>query len=148
MKKITTTLLLIGSIFGVSANANTLRVKTTLLCEQSDGDQWYQVAIVPSLAKSTYNILVVKNDADDESKKLLLDTAAQKRSQGRDQETIYSDLRSTVKLVVNKDSNAATFSMIGDGPRSIRNLELECFRNADLTYESSVGIEPRLGVGN
>jgi len=130
------------------ANGATITVKTQYSCEQEDGDQWYSVGLVPSLAPSGYNLLVVYNNEDNGRKTLLADTAAtvSKSTSG----LVYENKLKTLRLVISKVRSDYTgkFSMIKDGPGSFSNLHLDCFYKNDISYNQKIGIQPRISVGN
>jgi hypothetical protein len=124
-------------------------VKTEVYCEQKDdADKWYAVGIIPSIAKSGKNIIIVKNTYDDDQKILIADkqvfTSNSKIS------TVYKDKFQTIELAFKKkNSKVGTLSMLFDGSGSFANLELDCYHDGRyISYESATGIEPRLGVGN
>lgn len=129
----------------VSAQANT-SVKAAYVCEQEDGDQWYSVGLVPSLAPSKYNIVVVYNNEDDGTKTRLEDSAASLHANG--QGLIAYNKSSTMKLEIAtlENGSVGALTMLADGPGSAK-IDLICYTDSDISYDSLVEAEPRISVG-
>ena len=129
-----------------SAQASQTTVKTAYTCEQDDGDQWYSVGLVPSLAPSKFNMLVVFNNEDTGSKTRLEDSAAHFKTFGRGLIAFNKD--ATMKLEMGSLENGASgaLKILVDGPGS-KTIELICYQDSEITYDSQSQAEPRISVG-
>lgn len=149
MKNIIMSLLILGGLQTVSAAETTYQ--TAITCEQSDGDQWYSVGLVStgySNGGVGTNLVVVYNNTDDGSKKLMADIPVSLKVRGKNK--IYSDSFSTMKLVIrNQGQDLVGFlSLIGEVPNSIHQMRMDCFKNSEITFDTQIELEPRLSVGN
>ncbi len=149
MKNVIISLLILSGLQTVNASEKTYQ--TAMTCEQSDGDLWYSVGLVSTGYASGgigLNLIIVLNNTDDGSKKLIADVPVSSKTRGKHK--IYSDALSAIELIVTTKGKdlIAFFSLLDDGPNSIQNLQLDCYKNSEITFDSSIELEPRLSVGN
>ncbi|KYG60960.1 hypothetical protein AZI86_18760 [Bdellovibrio bacteriovorus] len=130
-----------------AAQASQTTVKTAYTCEQDDGDIWYSIGLVPSLAPSKFNTVVVLNNEDDGTKTRLDDSAATLKSNGSG--VIVFNKDASIKLVMDGKENGAsgTLTILADGPGDIETAVI-CYKNSEITYDSNSSAEPRISVGN
>lgn len=136
------------SFFFTTAHASEQTVKTLVTCEQDDGDLWYSVGLVPSLAPSKYNVVVVLNNEDNGTKKRLDDSAAVIKKQAS--EITVFNKAGDAKLVISSLKNGAPgqFTILADGPGEIVNTPMICYTDSSITYDTNSSPQPRLTVGN
>lgn len=112
-------------------------VETVITCNQDDGDQWVQIGIALNDGPGL-RALVVVNDVDDDSSKLVMDR--QVFSTKKDGKTIYEDSHKTIRLVVFRDSSRfhelqGDLSVIQDGPGSLRQEGLFCYERSNISFD-------------
>lgn len=134
--------------FSLAAQASQTTVKTAYTCEQDDGDIWYSIGLVPSLAPSKFNTVVVLNNEDDGTKTRLDDSAATLKASGYG--VIVFNKNGSVKLVMDGRENGAsgTLTILADGPGNAVETPVICYKNSEITYDSNVSPEPRISVTN
>ena len=119
--------------------------KASLSCQQTDGDHLYEVGLAPSkTAKSGFDMLIVRHNEDDQTTKLVELTDALVSSKAG--QSIYKNEKKTIELAVNKDLSTGEFTITEKGTSF--QTSAECFKNSKISYEYTVFLEPRLGVGN
>ncbi|WII72232.1 hypothetical protein QJS83_17350 [Bdellovibrio sp. 22V] len=144
---------LLATLVTLSASANTpiaeFTVKTYISCEQDDGDQWYEIGIVPFSRKDHYMMVVVYHSDDDQSTRLIKEIPVNMYWENKEQvfETAKQDMKLTVRY---RDGQAAvaSFGLLKDGPGSIWIERLICYQRGDITYDRIAIPQPRISVGN
>ncbi|MEY4630355.1 MAG: hypothetical protein RIQ81_475 [Pseudomonadota bacterium] len=118
-------------------------VPTELRCEQvDDADQWLEVGVAGSENGDT-KIIVVRHDYDDNSARLVTEQGVLWRWKNLDQ-VILENRAQTIRLeyALRATRQEGTLSMIADGPGSIMNLKMDCWRanpNERQTIRFQVG---------
>ncbi|WP_374077257.1 hypothetical protein [Bdellovibrio bacteriovorus] len=142
---------LLSLFISVSAFAETpaaFTALTSISCEQENGDQWYEVGLLPFENKNGYLMAVVLHDDNDQSSRLVLETPVQ-QVEGKNT-LVFENARSTVRLVVtynNTRLSKGTLTILKDGPGGLTQ-ELSCYKQGRITYDRISKPQPRISVGS
>jgi hypothetical protein len=100
----------------------------TLTCEQEDGDQWIEAKIVNQ--NNGLRAVVTEHNVDDESSKILANLSVFS-TVARGGMITFSDSKGTFKLTTSEKfgNTTADLSVLFDGPNSISQKNLVCFKN-------------------
>ena len=126
MKKTIVALMMIGSASFAGSQ------KVDLLCQQDEGDHWYEVGVSLVDGGGAVNAKVVEHTDDDKAKLVYNRNVSFERSAKRE---VYSN--STLRLVVFNSTSAkptALFSLLKDGPGSVSKLKMRCYKYQLLKY--------------
>jgi len=122
-------------LIALSANTfgNQKTLETLVTCEQHDeSDQWIQVGIVMNDGPGL-RALVVKHNYDDSSAKLLFNDRVVEVISDDNQSYYYENITNTFWLTVTND--IGEFSVLFDGPNSIIQKNMDCFRNSEISFD-------------
>ena len=118
------------------------RVKTTLTCEQDEGDEWLEAGIARNAHGKGYRLLVVLHDAQgDGSEKLIYDgDVFRSRVDGK---TVYENSWKDAKLTVYKKNlrSKVRYGDLGvlkenpEGPGSFMVNGLFCYPRGSISFD-------------
>lgn len=121
---------------------------TSISCEQENGNQWYEVGLLPFENKNGYLMAVVLHNDDDQSSHLVLETPVQQV--GSKNSLTFENASSTVRLVVTYNNTRlykGTLTILKDGPGDMTQ-ELSCYKQGRITYDRISKPQPRISVGS
>jgi len=130
-------ILLLALFIAFSSNsfAGQKSLETIVTCEQhDDSDQWIQVGIVMNDGPGL-RAIVVKHNYDDSSARLLFNDRVVEVISDDNQSYYYENVTNTFWLTVTNDSGE--FSVLFDGPNSINQSNMDCFRNSEITFDQN-----------
>jgi len=127
MKKMILAAVLLSSQLAFSAYAETT-LNADYLCQQDEGDQWYEAAIIPH-APVGYDFVVIKHNDDDSSEVFYKTRGFEFES--TDSYTLFTDEKGGILLIGNETENGIFVVKNPNG--SILKLGgLICHRNSEI----------------
>ena len=111
--------------------ASAAEVKTSITCQQDEGDRWLEVGIAINDGPGFIAYTVDRNNDTQKSKLISFDYVS-KRTSGK--KVIYSDYLETFKLIIKNDANG-TLSILKDGPGSVLNLKMNCYKDSKIRFD-------------
>jgi len=121
--------------FSTNSFADKKTLETVVTCEQhADSDQWIQVGIVMNDGPGL-RALIVKHNYDNGSAKLLFNDHVVEAISVDNQSYYYENVTNTFWLTITND--IGEFSVLFDGPNSMWQNNMDCFRNSEITFDQN-----------
>ena len=146
MKSILLGLVLVATSHIAWASAQA-EVKTVYTCQQSDGDFWYEVGVIP-VAQGQLKLIVLAHNGDSGLTQSIYEGSVKgKKSAGK---AVFQGPRNESTLVITEGRFAkGNFKLEIPGPHEVLIVEsMDCFENSTITYIPGHNLEPRISVGN
>ncbi|OFZ25749.1 MAG: hypothetical protein A2381_03260 [Bdellovibrionales bacterium RIFOXYB1_FULL_37_110] len=122
--------------FSTNSFADKKTLETVVTCEQhADSDQWTQIGIVIDNDEPGFKALVVNHNYDDMSSKLVFNDHVVEAISDDNQSYYYENITNTFWLTVT--DNIGEFSLLMDGPNSMWQNNMDCFRNSKITFDQN-----------
>ncbi len=125
-------LLSVALFAGVNAFAK-VTFKTSLTCQVEDGDEWVEFGLRKEGERT--QVVVVQHHDDDTAELVARRFVAQSRSpQGR---TLWTDASRTLQIQLHnvRGKLTADFTLLKDGPGSISESGLLCYKNSQISFD-------------
>lgn len=130
---------LISAVFlslSFSVMATETVVKTSILCQQEDGDQYFETGIV-QVSPSSFRALVVEKNSDvDSAGQLLSNEIVYQKVQGN--KTVFFNAKGTYTLTVYKRGSKLLgdlAALVNNGRQPIILKGLYCYQNSKISFE-------------
>ena len=124
---------LVAILIGLSGFVQAKTLETVLTCQQDDGDTWVEAGVVQNDGPG-YRLIVVEH-RDDNRIKLLFSKQVSKTG-GPLVNSVFEDRSRTARLKIYKNGSKlkANLSLIADGPGSLSQTGLYCYKNSEISF--------------
>jgi len=123
----------VALFLGVNAFAS-VTFPTVLNCQQADGDEWLQFGLREVRGRT--QVVVVQHHDDDTAE--LIARRYVTRSRGTGGAILWKDNSKTLQIQLRTDrqgKQTAAFTLLKDGPGSISESGLYCFKNGHISFD-------------
>lgn len=119
----------------LSAQASAVTVKTSLTCQQDEGDQWVEFGLVKDNTGRVQAWVVQHDDAGGTT---LVARRYVTFPMSIPNKTVWVDRTNTLKITIltERGRQTANLSLILDGPGSIRQEGMRCYPNSSISFRA------------
>lgn len=128
MKNTIISLILLTNLIGFQSHATTKKTFVTILCQEEDGEIWYEAAIIPiKKSPKKFNLTVIQNDMNEDTRSIVYQNPGNEVT--IDESTIIFKDELGGTLTVNIKTNTGALSIVNN---QFKRTDLLCHKKTKI----------------